>query len=65
MEKIWIVGIGQFGFIAYHRLSKGNKHRDFFLLDPLIHKFVEFYLTNPASLQEALVNVSPDVLCFG
>lgn len=35
MEKIWIIGIGQFGFIAYQRLSKGNKHKHFVLVDPV------------------------------
>ena len=34
MEKIWIIGIGQFGFIAYERLSKGTKNRHFTLVDP-------------------------------
>ena len=35
MEKIWVIGIGQFGFIAYQRLSKDDKDRHFTLVDPL------------------------------
>lgn len=35
MEKIWIIGIGQFGTLAYRRLSKSNKERHFVLVDPL------------------------------
>ncbi len=34
MEEIWIVGVGQFGLIAYRRLSKTHKERRFILVDP-------------------------------
>ena len=34
MEEIWIVGVGQFGLIAYRRLSKTHKDRRFVLVDP-------------------------------
>ena len=35
MEKIWIIGIGQFGTLAYWRLSKSRKERHFVLVDIL------------------------------
>jgi hypothetical protein len=35
MEEIWIIGVGQFGFIAFDRLSKGRKERRFVLVDPV------------------------------
>ena len=34
MEKIWIIGVGQFGFISFQRLSKSGKDRHFVLVDP-------------------------------
>jgi hypothetical protein len=34
MEKIWIMGVGQFGFLSYQRLSKSGKDRHFVLVDP-------------------------------
>lgn len=34
MEKIWIIGIGQFGLLALKRLSKTGKDRQFVLVDP-------------------------------
>ena len=33
MEEIWIIGVGQFGFIAFDRLSKSGKERRFVLVD--------------------------------
>jgi hypothetical protein len=35
MEEIWIIGVGQFGFIAFDRLSKSGKQRHFVLVDPV------------------------------
>ncbi len=35
MEEIWIIGVGQFGFIAFERLSKSRKERHFVLVDPV------------------------------
>lgn len=35
MEEIWIIGVGQFGLIAFERLSKGRKKRHFVLVDPI------------------------------
>ena len=33
-EKIWIIGVGQFGFLAYRRLSEKGGDRHFVLVDP-------------------------------
>lgn len=33
MENIWIIGVGQFGRLAYERLSDGHSHRRFVLVD--------------------------------
>ena len=33
MEKIWIIGVGQFGYIAFQRLSEAGKKRRFILVD--------------------------------
>ena len=35
MEKIWIIGVGHFGQIAYQRLSQAGKNRHFVLVDPV------------------------------
>jgi len=35
MQKIWIIGIGQFGLLAFRRLWKSNKNRHFVLVDPV------------------------------
>ena len=35
MEKIWIIGVGHFGQIAYQRLSQATKNRHFVLVDPV------------------------------
>ena len=35
MEEIWIIGVGQFGFIAFQRLSETVKDRHFVLVDPV------------------------------
>ena len=35
MEKIWIIGLGQFGTIAFQRLSKTLKFSQFVLVDPV------------------------------
>ena len=35
MEKIWIIGVGQFGHIAFQRLSEAGKERHFVLVDPV------------------------------
>ena len=34
MEEIWIIGLGQFGQIAFQRLSQSNRNRHFVLVDP-------------------------------
>ncbi|MBM3303078.1 MAG: potassium transporter [Deltaproteobacteria bacterium] len=34
MEEIWIIGVGQFGTLAYRRLSERRKKRRFVLVDP-------------------------------
>lgn len=35
MEEIWIIGVGRFGQIAFHRLSEGDRERHFVLADPV------------------------------
>ena len=35
MEEIWIIGLGQFGYLAFQRLSKTLKNRHFVLVDPV------------------------------
>ena len=35
MEEIWIIGLGQFGSIAFQRLSQGGEERHFVLVDPV------------------------------
>ncbi len=35
MEEIWIIGLGQFGYIAFQRLSQTVKDRHFVLVDPV------------------------------
>lgn len=35
MEEIWIIGVGQFGLLAFKRLSKSHKERHFVLVDPV------------------------------
>ena len=35
MEEIWIIGVGRFGQIAFHRLSEAGKDRHFILVDPV------------------------------
>jgi hypothetical protein len=35
MEEIWIIGVGQFGLLAFQRLSRTNKDRHFVLVDPV------------------------------
>ena len=35
MEEIWIIGVGQFGYIAFQRLSHDVKNRHFVLVDPV------------------------------
>ena len=35
MEEIWIIGVGRFGQIAFHRLSEGGRDRHFVLVDPV------------------------------
>ncbi len=34
MENIWIIGVGQFGFLSYQRLSEKGTGRHFVLVDP-------------------------------
>ena len=41
MEKIWIIGIGQFGKLAYQRLAKSKKERRFVLVDPVKENLVQ------------------------
>ena len=36
MEMIWIIGVGRFGQIAFHRLSKAGNDRRFVLVDPVM-----------------------------
>jgi hypothetical protein len=38
MEEIWIIGLGQFGSIAFQRLSKCAQKRRFVLVDPIEEK---------------------------
>ena len=38
MEEIWIIGVGQFGYIAFQRLSEAGKDRHFVLVDPMEEK---------------------------
>lgn len=52
MEKIWIIGIGQFGTLAYRRLSKSNKERHFVLVDPLRENLLQCDESN-TTLEEA------------
>ncbi len=35
MEEIWIIGVGQFGFIAFQRMSQAGPDRHFVLVDPV------------------------------
>jgi len=35
LEEIWIIGVGQFGFLAFDRLSKSGRERRFVLVDPV------------------------------
>ena len=35
MEEIWIIGVGQFGYMAFQRLSETGKERHFVLVDPI------------------------------
>ena len=35
MEEIWMIGVGQFGYVAFQRLSATGKKRHFVLVDPL------------------------------
>ena len=35
MEEIWIIGVGQFGFIAFQILSQSSLDRNFVLVDPV------------------------------
>ena len=35
MEEVWIIGVGQFGYIAFQGLSETGKDRHFVLVDPL------------------------------
>jgi hypothetical protein len=38
MEEIWIIGVGQFGYIAFQRLLEAGKDRHFVLVDPVEEK---------------------------
>jgi len=40
MEEIWIIGVGQFGYIAFQRLSEAGKDRHFVLVDPVAEKLL-------------------------
>ena len=42
MEEIWIIGVGRFGQIAFHRLSKADKKRHFVLVDPVAENLQKF-----------------------
>jgi hypothetical protein len=40
MEEIWIIGVGRFGYSAYHRLANAGKDRHFVLVDPVEEKLL-------------------------
>ena len=42
MEKIWIIGLGKFGSIAFQRLSESGKTRHFVLVDPMAENLLKF-----------------------
>lgn len=42
MQEIWIIGLGQFGSIAYRRLSETVPKRHFFLVDPVKENLLKF-----------------------
>jgi len=35
MEEMWIIGVGRFGQLAFHRLSEAGRDRRFVLVDPV------------------------------
>ena len=41
MEKIWIIGVGHFGTIAFQRLLQDGKDRHFVLVDPLEERLLK------------------------
>ena len=42
MEKIWIIGVGRFGKIAFQRLSEGGRDRHFVLVDSVAENLLNF-----------------------
>jgi hypothetical protein len=42
MEEIWIIGLGQFGSLAFQRLSGSGTSRHFVLVDPAAEKLMQF-----------------------
>jgi len=38
MEEIWIIGVGQFGYLAFQRLSEAYQDKKFVLVDPAEEK---------------------------
>lgn len=50
MEKIWIIGVGHFGFIAFQRLLECGQNRHFVLVDPVEENLLR--CKNPAATLE-------------
>ena len=48
MKEIWIIGLGQFGSLAFQRLSKCVKERHFVLVDPVEEKLQKHRSHNTA-----------------
>ncbi len=42
MEELWIIGLGQFGSMALHRLSKFGPKKHFVLVDPVAENLLKF-----------------------
>ncbi|MBC8419493.1 MAG: potassium transporter [Desulfobacterales bacterium] len=42
MKEIWIIGVGQFGLLAYQRLSKKSKGTHFVLVDPVRENLLQY-----------------------
>lgn len=42
MEELWIIGLGQFGSLAFQRLSESGKARHFVLVDPVAENLLKF-----------------------
>ena len=55
MEEIWIIGVGQFGLLALHRLSKSNKERHFVMVDPVKENL--FFAKDASQARARLSNI--------